>query len=263
MPASTTVTGMVLSAIPVGEYDKRLVILTKELGKISAFAKGARRQNSALLACSEPFSFGEFTLYVGRNSYSVTSTDISNYFHELRSDFQGLCHGLYFCEFADYITKENGDETEVLKLLYQSLRALIKKTIEMPLIRAIYELRMITLMGITPQVFYCVKCEGRSDKDSSKENILKTSRYKFSSKSGGILCENCYSHDKQAIALDTSTLFTMQYIISKDIEKLYTFRVTNKVLNELTRIIKEYINGFMDHEFKTLEMLIPNGKGRF
>ncbi|NLZ82673.1 MAG: hypothetical protein GX915_03300, partial [Clostridiales bacterium] len=131
------------------------------------------------------------------------------------------------------------------------------------LIRAIYELRMITLMGITPQVFYCVKCEGRSDKDSSKENILKTSRYKFSSKSGGILCENCYSHDKQAIALDTSTLFTMQYIISKDIEKLYTFRVTNKVLNELTRIIKEYINGFMDHEFKTLEMLIPNGKGRF
>ncbi|HHX12190.1 MAG TPA: DNA repair protein RecO [Clostridiales bacterium] len=263
MPASTTVTGMVLSAIAVGEYDKRLVILTKELGKISAFAKGARRQNSALLACSEPFSFGEFILYVGRNSYSVTSVEISNYFPELRNDLEDLCIGLYFCEFADYVTKENVNETEILKLLYQSLRALIKNTIEKPLIRAIYELKIITLMGIAPQVFYCVKCENGSDENNNEENLQKTSKYKFSSKSGGILCEKCYYHDKQAITLDASTLFTMQYIISKDIEKLYSFRVSSKVLYELTRIINEYMNCYIDHAFKTLDMLNPTLKGRF
>lgn len=243
MPAATTVTGMVLSAMPVGDYDKRLVVLTKELGKISAFAKGARRPNSALLACSQPFSFGEFDLYAGRTSYTITSADISNYFPELRTNVDRVYYGMYFCEFADYITKENNDEKEILKLLYQTLKAVAKGTIELPLIRLVFEFKMMALSGIAPQVFECVKCEKEGN------------TYRFSADSGGLLCEDCRMEDRGAIPLSTSSIYTLQYIISRDVENLYTFKVSMEVLNELTICVRRYLNYYIDHQFKAGELL--------
>ncbi len=251
MPASTIVTGMVLSAMPVGDYDKRLVLLTTQLGKISVFAKGARRPNSAFLACSQPFAFGEFSLYAGRSSYSIQNCEISNYFPELRNDIESVYYGLYFCEFADHLTKEQSDGKEILKLLYQTLRAITKKTITLSLIRAIFELKIMALDGMAPQVFYCVKCEhGSKDKET-----LEKETYRFSIESGGIQCASCQHRDHSSIRLSTSTLYAMQYIISSKIEKLYTFTVADEILRELMLCIRRYLERYIDHTFKSLELI--------
>ena len=143
-------TGIVLKTVPIGDYDRRVVILTKERGKISAFAKGARKPNSRLVAAASPFAFGEFKLYEGRSSYNIMEADIRNYFEALRDDFAAACYGMYFLETADYYTRENADEIGMLKLLYQSLRALTVQSLEKELVRCIFEIKALEVNGEYP-----------------------------------------------------------------------------------------------------------------
>ncbi len=153
------VTGMILKSEPIGEYDRRVVILTKERGKISAFARGARRPGNRFMASTNPFCFGTFKLYPGRDAYSLQELHIDNYFEELRDDFIGAYIGIYFMEIADYYGRENNDDKELLKLLYQALRALIHPSYDNRLVRAIFEIKAITVNGEFPGLFPDIDAE--------------------------------------------------------------------------------------------------------
>lgn len=213
MSQKITVTGLILSATPIGEYDKRVVILTKERGKISTFAKSARRPNSVLMGVTNPFCFGEFLLYEGRTSYNIMQADISNYFMELSTDLEGAYYGFYFLELADYYTIEYNDEVQMLKLLYQTLRALSCGKIDRRLVRYIYELKTLVVNGEYPDV--------TMEKDM----------------------------------VSPATLYTLQYIVTTSVEKLYTFTVSTQVLSELGEAMKRYMETYVGKRFKSLEIL--------
>ena len=210
-----TATGMGLSAAPVGDYDKLVVLLTRERGKIRAFARGARRPGSALMAAANAFAFGEFQIYEGRTSYTMSQASIQNYFGELMTDFEGACYGQYFLEFADYYTRENADGSDFLKLAYQSLRALLVPSLPRKLVRYIYELKAMTYSGECPQTF-----EQFSDWN-----------------------------------LNPSTEYALQYVVATSVEKLYTFLLTEEVFAEFARVVTWLRKHYVEHRFKSLEIL--------
>ena len=147
MREQISVTGMVLMAAPVGEYDRRLVILTRGRGKITAFARGVRRPGNQLMAAAAPFGFGKFLLYEGRDAYTLAGAEVENYFREIAGDMEAACYGSYFLELADYYGRENIDATETLRLLYQSLRALLKPSVPNRLVKPVYELKLMEING--------------------------------------------------------------------------------------------------------------------
>ena len=128
------VRGMVLRAAPSGEYDRRTVILTKERGRITAFARGARKPKSPLIASTAPFVFGTFTVYEGRDAYTLVQAEIEQ----------------YFMEVAEYYIRENLDGGPMLNLLYVTLRALQDARLDYELVRCIFEMKAMVQNGEYP-----------------------------------------------------------------------------------------------------------------
>lgn len=243
MNSIITANGMVLSAMPVGEYDKRVVLLTKELGKISAFARGARRQNSPLLACARPFTFGSFSLYPGRNSYTLQSVEAAEYFEELGMDIEAVTYGFYFLEIADYYTREGVDESQMLNLLYVTVKALLNPRLDNLLVKTIYELRAMAVNGEYPDFFSCKNCGAPISKGV------------FSNADLGLYCEECRRLPKDGSNISEAAIYALQFILSEPLNRLYTFMLAKETQKEVMGIIKECGKRFIDKEFHSLSIL--------
>ena len=113
---------------------------------------------------------------------------------------------------ADYYTRENNDEKEMLKLLYVSLKALTKGAVPHELVQYIFEMKALVVNGEFPGVL-------------QKEMLLE------------------------------STVYTIQYVMQAPFEKLYTFKVSDTVLQQLAEQCRIYRDRYIGHRFKSLAVL--------
>ncbi|SCY61311.1 DNA repair protein RecO [Butyrivibrio sp. INlla14] len=206
------VRGIVLKHAPAGDYDWVATIFTAERGKITAFARSARKPSAKLSGLVEPFCFGTFKLFAGKNSYTIVEADIENYFEGFRGDLEGACYGTFFLELCSFYTRENNEDKELLNLLYFSLKALLKNSIPNRLVRCIFELRALLIEGEYPGI-------------PDRAGILDSTRY------------------------------AMNFITTSPLNKLFSFSLTDEVLDQLDIITKEYRQKYIDRPLKSLEML--------
>jgi len=230
------------------EYDRRVEILTRQRGRISAFAKGARRVGSALAACTIPFTFGEFSVYEGRTSYTVKSVAVQKYFGDVAQDYDMACYASYFAEMAQYFTRENIAAPQELLLLYVTLTAIQKRQMPFRLVRVVYEMRLMALGGQGIEVFECLRCH----RANTREMYFAA---------GGLVCRECAEKDRELkraypLALGVDALYTLQYILTSPVEKLYSFLVTDGVLEELEHFMQGYLGRYLPHHFKAADFLV-------
>ena len=241
-----TVTGIVLAAAPSGEYDKRLTLLTRERGRITAFARGVRRTGNPMMAAANPFVFGHFVVYEGRSAYTLAKVQVTQYFTELATEFPGVYYGFYFLEFADYYAREEKTEKDMLNLLYLSCRALTNPRLDNRLIRCIFELRAMVINGEYPNVFSCAVCG------------LEEKLAVYSSTRGGMVCENCrtvLNREEDRIAVCDALVYAMQFVAACEMKKLFTFMLRDTVLKEFEMVMHRHVERYTDRRFKSLEVL--------
>lgn len=139
--------GIIIKETDYKEFDKLLTILTKEKGKISAYAFNIRKSNSKSIGKARLFTLGTFELIESKEGYSLQNIILKEDFDNLSNDYNNLCYASYFIELADYFSFENIDSSDVIDLLYFAIKALIKGVADKKLIRRVYELKMLKYQG--------------------------------------------------------------------------------------------------------------------
>lgn len=238
------VRGLIINEMAIGESDKRIVIYSKEKGKIQVFAKGARKTKSELLAGTQLFSYCDFVLVKTRNSITISQISIIESFYNIRQDIYKLSYAMYAMEVLEYVGLENESNYELLKLTLKTLLAISNNVINIKLIIGIYEIKIMSLCGYKPQLYKCVICD-------EEENNFSN----FSSKYGGVLCSKCKNKYYDTSIISTSTLYSMRFIIESDLMDLFSFNVSDEILEEIVYLSNDFIRIHLDKIFKTKEYI--------
>lgn len=246
MYENITVQGIVLDTSLVKEYDKRLVILTTDLGRITVFANGARRKNSPFTACSQRFVLGSFVIRPGsQNSYTLISSEIKENFFELSFDIEKLAYASYACELAGYFTRDGIGATDELNLLYVTFKAILARRISLELIRSVFECKLMDIEGIGLQMAACVKC-------GDTDNL-----HHLSLEDGGVVADRVLNSVKKPIYISDNLKYALSFILSRDIASVYSFDIDIGTCTDLAEVMKKYLELHCDRHFKSLDILKP------
>lgn len=164
-----------------GEADRLLSLYTRELGKVRAIAKGARKMTSRKAGHIEPFTHVRLQLAKGRDLLIVTQAETIDSYQPLREDLTKTGYAAYVIELLDrFVPDEEIAVPSLFRLLTETLSRLAAET-EAWLPVRYYEMRLLDFLGFRPQLFECANC-GRE--------ILPQDQF-FSFSAGGAICPRC------------------------------------------------------------------------
>lgn len=242
------VRGVVIKEIPYKENDKIITLMTDTLGKISCMAKGAKKTNSALLAPCQFLVCSEFVLYKGTSFYHINSAEIVDTFYNLRVDYDKLQLAYEVTKILNSIIYENQESDGTLSLFLNTLYV-IENTDKLPMyITDVFKLKLLSLIGYTPNIVRCEKC---SEKMIEKES--KNISYYYSYDTNTCLCEACYKslsdeelRSKKYIKLSEAVFYAISYVIASDIKKVFSFELAKNTLIEFDSFVQKiYISQIM------------------
>ena len=239
-----TTKGIVIKEQTIGEHDKLVTILTEDNGVIRAFVTKAKNIKNKFLSVTELFAFSRLQIYSGREKYIINNGEVIDLFFDIRNDLEKLALAQFFCEVVFVINPDNIQSSSILRLLLNCLSFLSKGSKGPELIKAIFELRILTISGFMPDLIMCKKC------NSYNSEIMH-----FSIDSSNILCNNCFTSEPDCsyAPLSAGVFSAMRHIIYSDFNKLFSFDLSDTAIKNLSKISEDYFKSKIDYKFKTLD----------
>ena len=261
-----SVRGVVLRCTDVGETDRMLTVLTADEGKLSVFAKGARKLTGGSLSASQPFAYADFTLRRGRDYCYLRESTTLEIFHGICESLSGQALAVYLCEIAEEMSYPGGAAGALLQLTLNTLWTISEGKKPEFLVKGAFELRAAAIDGYLPDLRACCVC-GKTEVGSA--GVIDVMN-------GRLLCADCFEElylkgkpqtrnfSDDVIPIDETgsafiprrvfpeALDAMRYILSAPAKRQFSFSVPRESVSGFSSACEEYLLQHVGHGYRSL-----------
>jgi len=198
--------GIVLRVIAFSETSCIVTMMTRDFGKITLMAKGARRPKSPFEAALDVLAICRIVfLHKTSGAMSLlTEAKLERRFRSSATNLKRLYSAYYIVELLNILTDEGDSNPELFELADKTIRLIDSDQIEEDLLNLEllkFELSLLDLLGHLPMLTKCVSC-GREK--------TTLARVHFGLNAGGILCHGCRKGQANVVSLSPGGL---QYLL--------------------------------------------------
>lgn len=239
-----------LKSYNLSESDKIIVMYSKEKGLIKGVAKGCKKPKSKLGARMDMLVANTLMLYKGKNLDTICEAKALNTFKDNRKDMDKLFHSMYVSEIiTNFGVEDDPCSEEIYDLFYKALEKIAKAKDKKEVLIAVikFQLKIMQISGFGVELDSCLCC---------KEQILAENMY-FSSKMGGVFCEECSKHLGLKTVMHHKLRDFLLAMLQFDFnyESDYDRKATDKVTEVCFELFKEYLQTHCNKKFKTTNIL--------
>lgn len=248
--------GIVVSEAPMGEKDKRIVLLTKEMGKVSVLAKGALGPKSKSASVSALFCYGDYILSKGKSFYYIQEATLIESFYALREDLDRLSYSTLLLEIAGALSLEGTENQGLLRLLLKTLLAMEKaKGERCRLITMAFIFRALSEAGFSPNLSECALCQKPLQEGPGGEVLEE--RIFFSPLQGDCLCEACEQKVFRPgdLSFGRGAQNAMSWILFCDVDRLYDFTLSGELLETLYEAAIRFLHAQTERNYRALQFI--------
>ncbi len=171
-----------------GESDKIVTFLTRDLGKITGIAKGAKRSKRRFVNVLEPFTAVDVTLRIRPHSdlAFINACVLAEVYYSFTKDLEKFGYASYVLELTDRLIRGQEAGAETYDLVRDVFRFLDRCRPEPGILRA-FELHLLRQTGYEPVLHECQAC-GAAYREAGRLFVQPLH--------GGVRCGSCVGESR-------------------------------------------------------------------
>jgi DNA repair protein RecO (recombination protein O) len=176
---------IMLRRIEHGDYDLIITFMTLDQGKVTVFAKHARKSIKRFSGILELFALLRIVCTKGRGAMPILKeASLEQPHFDLRKDIRKTAYASYWTEIVNEWLEEGKKQVDTFHLLIQALQALDNNSVPDENVSIFFQTRFLKAAGISPNLSECHVCKTGLDRISG--NTLNIDLC-----GGGIVCTKC------------------------------------------------------------------------